>query len=175
MTELMAAEPGSEEPPKRGRGRPRGSTNANRDPNAPRRGRKPAKRNLTEEIAQVLTLGNMALFGGEFAPGVGLPGVVPEGMALPSDPLTAVEIDALAKAINAVAQEQIVVYRYLDLLLSGTGGGSPYITLIIVCAAIAIPRIVDRGLLPPLAKTIAVGAGQFLGGMKPSNAAIPAG
>lgn len=159
-----------EQAPRR-RGRPPGSTNKPRDPNAPRRGRRPSKRDLTDEIAMLLELGNGMLFGGEMLPGMRIPGVVPEQYVREGDPLQSYEIKALAKAINGVAQTNVVFYRYLNMILTGTGGGSPYIALVIVSAAIAVPRLVARNLIPPFASALALGAGKFLAGMEPPQVA----
>lgn len=109
------------DPAKPRRGRPPGSGT----------GRKPRKRNLTDEIGGYLTMLNLAF---AFMPD-----------PLRGDALDAMEISALAKALNDYAQQNATVYKYLSTVL--VQGGS-LANLAMVAGLIAARRLARHQVLP---------------------------
>lgn len=115
------------EPPKRRRGRPP------RDPNAPPRprGRPRKSKSLEDRIGGTLALINMAF---AFAP-----------ESFRADALDDIEIASLAKAIDAAAQENPLMHKYLTAVLGGDGGAMA--NLIIVAAIIGGRRAIRHGIV----------------------------
>jgi hypothetical protein len=120
----------TEEPPKR-RGRPPGSKNQPRDPNAPKRTytRRKGKASLQENIGQTLLLANFAF------------GFVPPPWD--QDALTEQEIEALSHALDRYAQDHATVYKYLDMLVGGAGSSTT--ELLLVIASMANRRMNNHG------------------------------
>lgn len=133
--DIQEAPPIRDGKPKRGPGRPRkdgspAQPRAKRGTN--RRSRTGAKRNLTNDIAGILSLVN---FGFAFAPA-----------SLQGDALDDNEIQALAQAINQQAQQSDAVYNALMFIFGG--GGVSSINLLAVVAAIAIRRMANHEIIP---------------------------
>lgn len=124
----IAPAPEIQEPPKRGPGRPP------KDPNAPKRKytRRNTKRDFTNDIAGILTLGNFAFL------------FVPDDYK--GDALSPDEISALAFAINKTAQDNIPMYNALNAVFSA--GGSSTLSLLAVIGAIAVKRLANHEILP---------------------------
>lgn len=111
----------TETPPKRGRGRPRGSkTSASA----------PSRQSFKSQIAGVLMTINLGLY------------VIP---GLRQDALDTVEIEALAKALDEQAKVSPRFRKYLQAALTATSGGQ----LFGVCVIIGARRAARHGVLPP--------------------------
>lgn len=115
------------EPPKRGRGRPKGSRT--RRFTTPTRAASPTT-NLTTRIATQLVTINLALM------------LIPP---LRVDVLSEQEITALAQALNAQAQQSAQFKKYLELALSVGSSGE----LISIAGAIAVRRMARHGVMVP--------------------------
>lgn len=116
-----------EAPKKRGPGRPR------KDPNAPVRPRgRPrgsGKKNLQQDIAQMLLMFNFIF------------GFMPEPWN--NDAFTEQEIEALSTALNAYAQDHARVYKYLSSMM--VGGSMSTVQLVLVIGNIASRRLENHG------------------------------
>ncbi len=124
-------EPIADSAPKR-RGRPP------RDPNAPPGTRKPRRsRSLEQSIGSLLVTVNLPLM--LFAPG---------------DALEAVEITALASAIDAQCQTSPRFRKYVQAAIDTTSGGG----LIVVVGMIGARRLARHGILLPKAADAQIGA-----------------
>lgn len=114
------------------RGRPRGSTNAPRDPNAPARprGRPRGKKSLEDGIGGMLIMSNL-VFGFLPAPWDG-------------DAFTEDEVTALSRSLDAFAQDHATVYRYLSSMVAG--GSASSIQLMLVVGSVANRRLNNHGM-----------------------------
>ena len=114
------------------RGRPRGSTNAPRDPNAPARprGRPRGKKSLEDGIGGMLIMCNLIF------------GFLPEPWD--GDAFTEDEVTALSRSLDAFAQDHATVYRYLSSLVAG--GSASSIQLALVLGSVANRRLNNHGM-----------------------------
>lgn len=115
--------PGGETPPKRGRGRPRGSATRADAPS------KASRASLETRIGGMLLVCNSIVY---FIPGA------------QKDALDPTEIAALAKAIDAECKQNARFRRYVEAALSAGSGGQ----LFGVLAIIGMRRASRHGLLP---------------------------
>jgi len=126
------AEPVHNQPARRGPGRPPGSKNKPRDPNAPARPRgRPRAYDLRTDIAGALqTINFVFLF-------------VPDPYK--DDYLTESEIERLSDAIYHVAENNATVKKYLTAALKGSGVGT-WLPLFTVVGSIVKVRMDRHGI-----------------------------
>lgn len=141
VQEPIAAEPMQEAAPKRKRGRPPADPNAPKKTRAPRRPRITLEHRIGAFLARINMVAQVAAT------------IVP-GVIHADDPLTPNEIVALARGLNAQAQNHATFRKYLEVAIATSDNAD----LVFVVACIGVKRLANHGAVPEAIGTIASAA-----------------